>query len=327
MKAVACLAPGQLSLIDRPEPALPGTGEALVAVAHVGICGTDYHIFEGKHPYLAYPRVMGHEVSGTVVAVGDGVAVSPGTEVIVNPYIACGICIACRQGKPNCCVTISVLGVHRDGAMCGHILVPAANLYPTDGLPLRLAAAVEFLAIGAHAVRRSLAGPGTPALVIGAGPIGLGTAIFAQIAGQNVVLTDTSQARLEMAASGLGFAVAEPEKTSGDAFGVVYDATGNAASMQAAFGRVAHGGALVLVSVVTADITFSDPEFHKREMMLVGSRNALAEDFSHVAGAIKAGLVPMDRIFTHRTTLADAPRDIARWATDKTGLIKAVIDI
>ncbi len=235
MKAVACLAPGQLSLIDRPDPALPGTGEALVAVAHVGICGTDYHIFEGKHPYLAYPRVMGHEVSGTVVAVGVGVAVSPGTEVIVNPYIACGICIACRQGKPNCCVTISVLGVHRDGAMCGHILVPAANLYPTDGLPLRLAAAVEFLAIGAHAVRRSLAGPGTPALVIGAGPIGLGAAIFAQIAGQNVVLTDTSRARLEMAEA-LGFAVAEPEKTSGDAFGVVYDATGNAASMQAAFG-------------------------------------------------------------------------------------------
>ena len=178
MKAVACLAPGQLSLIDRPEPALPGPGEALVAVAHVGICGTDYHIFEGKHPYLAYPRVMGHEVSGTVVAVGVGVAVSPGTEVIVNPYIACGICIACRQGKPNCCVTISVLGVHRDGAMCGHILVPAANLYPTDGLPLRLAAAVEFLAIGAHAVRRSLAGPGRLPLVIGAGPIGLGSSNF-----------------------------------------------------------------------------------------------------------------------------------------------------
>ena len=326
MKAVACLEPGQLSLIDRPDPARPGPGEALLAVAHVGICGTDYHIFEGTHPYLAYPRVMGHEASGTVVAVGEGVLLSPGTEVFVNPYIACGICVACRQGKPNCCKTISVLGVHRDGAMCGHILVPAANLYPTDGLSLRLAAAVEFLAIGAHAVRRSLAGAGTPALIIGAGPIGLGVALFARIAGQNVVMTDTSRARLDMAEA-LGFAVTEADTATEDGFGVVYDATGNAASMQAAFGRVAHGGALVLVSVVTADISFFDPEFHKREMMLIGSRNALATDFSHVAEAIKAGHVPMDRLFTHRTTLADAPRDIARWATDKTGLIKAVIDI
>ena len=326
MKAVACLAPGQLALIDRPEPAPPGPGEALVAVAHVGICGTDYHIFQGKHPYLAYPRVMGHEVSGTVLAVGEGVALAPGATVIVNPYIACGTCVACRQGKPNCCTAIAVLGVHRDGAMCERIVVPAANLYPTDGMSLRDSAAVEFLAIGAHAVRRSLAGTGTPALVIGAGPIGLGTALFARIAGQTVTLADTSSERLDMA-EGLGFAVADRLHATADGYGVVYDATGSAASMQTAFGMVAHGGALVLVSVVAADITFSDPEFHKREMMLIGSRNALAGDFAYVAGAILAGTVPMDQIFTHRTTLTDAPRDIAHWAADKSGLIKALIDV
>ena len=153
---VACLAPGQLALIDRPEPAPPGPGEALVAVAHVGICGTDYHIFQGKHPYLAYPRVMGHEVSGTVLAVGEGVALAPGATVIVNPYIACGTCVACRQGKPNCCTAIAVLGVHRDGAMCERILVPAANLYPTDGLSLRDSAAVDSFVGQMNALARRI---------------------------------------------------------------------------------------------------------------------------------------------------------------------------
>ncbi|TGT20303.1 dehydrogenase, partial [Mesorhizobium sp. M3A.F.Ca.ET.174.01.1.1] len=135
--------------------------------------GTDYHIFEGKHPFLAYPRIMGHEVSGTVVERSDGVDLAIGEPVIINPYLACGKCIACRHGKPNCCVRIEVLGVHRDGAMCDEILVPAQNLYPTNGLSLADAAAVEFLAIGAHAVRRSLGLPGQRTLVIGAGPIGL----------------------------------------------------------------------------------------------------------------------------------------------------------
>jgi 2-desacetyl-2-hydroxyethyl bacteriochlorophyllide A dehydrogenase len=279
---------------------------------------------------------MGHEVSGKVVGTGVGVALAVGEAVIVNPYLACGKCVACRHGKPNCCVAIEVLGVHRDGAMCERILVPAKNLYPANGLSLADAAAVEFLAIGAHAVRRSQAAPGSRALVIGAGPIGLGTAVFARIAGLEVSLLDMSDERLSFAERELGFAgidgrgdIAEQVKaaTGGEGFDVVFDATGNAASMQSAFAHVAHGGTLVLVSVVKDDITFSDPEFHKREMTLVGSRNALAEDFEHVAASMRAGKVPLAKLVTHRTTLAGTPRDLERWAHEKTGLIKAVIEI
>jgi threonine dehydrogenase-like Zn-dependent dehydrogenase len=97
--------------------------------------------------------------------------------------------------------------------------------------------------------------------------------------------------------------------------------------MQAAFGHVAHGGALVLVSVVKDEITFSDPEFHKREMMVIGSRNASAADFAHVAASIRAGAVPVDRLVTHRTRLADVPRDLPLWAREKSGLIKALIAV
>ncbi|MER9344372.1 zinc-binding alcohol dehydrogenase family protein [Mesorhizobium sp. M0601] len=337
MKAVVCRSPGELVLEDRPAPGAPPAGWALVAVSHVGICGTDYHIFEGKHPFLAYPRIMGHEVSGTVIEVGVDVDLAVGEAVIVNPYLACGKCIACRQGKPNCCVRIEVLGVHRDGAMCEQILVPAQNLYPANGLSLADAAAVEFLAIGAHAVRRSLADPGARTLVIGAGPIGLGTALFARIAGLDVTLLDMSAERLGFAESELGFATLDGsrgaaadlvrEATGGDGFDVVFDATGNTRSVQSAFAHVAHGGALVLVSVVKDDIAFSDPEFHKREMMLIGSRNALRADFDHVAASIRNGALPLAKLVTHRTTLGETPHDLARWAHEKSGLIKAVIQV
>ncbi|MDG4892865.1 zinc-binding alcohol dehydrogenase family protein [Mesorhizobium sp. WSM4976] len=337
MKAVVCRSPGELALEDRAAPGAPPPGWARVAVSHVGICGTDYHIFEGKHPFLAYPRIMGHEVSGTIVEKGEGVDLAVGEPVIINPYLSCGKCIACRNGKPNCCVRIEVLGVHRDGAMCDEILVPAQNLYPTNGLSLADAAAVEFLAIGAHAVRRSLGLPGQRTLVIGAGPIGLGTAIFARIAGLDVSLLDMSSERLGFAEEELGFAVLDASKataaelgrqaTGGEGFDLVFDATGNTASVQSAFAHVAHGGTLVLVSVVKDDITFSDPEFHKREMTLVGSRNALKADFEHVAASIRNGTVPLGKLVTHRTTLAATPRDLARWTHEKSGLIKAVIEV
>ncbi len=337
MKAVLCQEPGVLEVVDRPSPGTPEAGWVRLAVSHVGICGTDYHIFEGKHPFLEYPRVMGHEISATVLEAGDGVALAVGTPVIVNPYLSCGSCVACRHGKPNCCTNIKVLGVHTDGAFCEEISVPAGNLYSAKGVSLEAAATTEFLAIGAHAVRRSMAPVGSRSLVIGAGPIGLGAAIFSRISGHQVTLLDTSQERLQMAADRFGFtsgiiagegaSEAVKAKTEGDGFDVVFDATGYGPSMEKAFSFVAHGGALVLVSVVKDDIRFSDPEFHKREMMVIGSRNATQVDFEHVADSIAKGLVPVEQLITHRTTLKNAPEDLARWAHEKGGLIKAVIKV
>jgi len=334
MKALVCRKPGELIFEDRPAPGPPGAGWVLVSISHVGICGTDYHIFEGKHPYLAYPRIMGHELAGTVTAVGECVTIEVGERVVVNPYFACGQCIACRHGKPNCCVSIEVLGVHRDGGMCEELLVPAGNLYPVAGLSLVDAAAVEFLAIGAHAVRRSRLAEGARTLVIGAGPIGLGTALFARIAGQAVTVMDMSRERLDFA-EGLGFPVVDGasvspvdlvrQRSDGDCFDLVFDATGSRASIEAAFAYVAHGGALIMVSVIKDEISFSDPEFHKREMMLIGSRNALRVDFDHVIAAMRDDAVPVAKLITHQTTLQDSPHDISRWAHQKSGLIKAMI--
>ncbi|MBD9374464.1 zinc-binding alcohol dehydrogenase family protein [Rhizobium sp. ARZ01] len=336
MRAIVCQEPGRLEIIERPKPSAMPEGWARIAVSHVGICGTDYHIFEGKHPFLEYPRIMGHEISATVLEAPAESGLVRGQPVIVNPYISCGTCIACRKGKPNCCVAIKVLGVHTDGAFCEEIVVAAGNLYPAGGLSLEAAATVEFLAIGAHAVRRAQAPMASRSLVIGAGPIGLGTALFSRIAGHDVTLLDTSAERLAMASERLGLrgVVADanaPEVlvdlTQGEGFDVVFDATGYVQSMETAFSYVAHGGALVFVSVVKDEIRFADPEFHKREMTLVGSRNATAEDFRHVVASIETGHVPVEALVTHRTTLDAVPHDLARWATRKDGLIKAVVNV
>src|SRR5207247_4319911 len=154
MRVLQCVKPGSLVVIDRPEPAA-GPGEVLVRIRRAGVCGTDLHIFEGSHPYLAYPRVIGHELSGEIAATGPGCTIAPGQQVYVIPYLACGACVACRHGKTNCCQRIGVLGVHVDGGMAEYICVPERNVVAADGVTLDQAAMVEFLAIGAHAVRRA----------------------------------------------------------------------------------------------------------------------------------------------------------------------------
>src|ERR1700709_1480137 len=182
MRAISCAAPGQLALIDIPRPELKA-GWARVAIRHIGICGTDYHIFEGTHPFLEYPRIMGHELSGVVADPNGSTRLKAGDPVVINPYLPCYHCPACLEGKTNCCETLKVIGVHSDGGMAEEITIPAINLYPAGGLGLRGRARVESLATGPHAVRRTELRPGARVLVVGGGPIGLGAAFFARIAG------------------------------------------------------------------------------------------------------------------------------------------------
>lgn len=336
MQAVVCRQPGEMAIEDRPEPTR-GEAEVMVGVSRIGICGTDFHIYEGKHPFLQYPRIVGHEFSGAVLEAPKGSTLKAGETVVVNPYIACGSCIACRNGKPNCCMRIAVLGVHRDGGMCERISIPERNVYPAGSLTVDQAASCEFLAIGAHAVARSGIKGGMRALVIGAGPIGLGAALFAGIAGGDITILDRDPERLAFAIENriAARSIAADDHvvetvaaaTGGEGYDIVFDATGNRASMEGAFRHVAHGGTLVLVSIVTENITFSDPEFHKREMTLMGSRNATRADFERVIAAIESGRVPLPKLLTHRTSLAGAITDLPRWAQEKRGLVKALVEV
>lgn len=336
LKAILCDAPRALSIVEREQP-VAGPGEVLLKVARVGLCGTDYHIYSGTQPFLTYPRVMGHEISGTVAAIGEGSAFRIGQLVTINPYLACDRCRACRRAKPNCCSNISVLGVHQDGAMTEYVCVPESALIDATGLTPEQAAMVEFLAIGAHAVARSDLRRDDRVLVVGAGPIGVAAALFATLDGANVTLIDRQQPRLEHARDKVGIGntllvsdrIAEElaTATDGEFFDCVFDATGNIKAMSAGLAYVAHGGSYVLISVVKDDLTFPDPEFHKRETTLLGSRNATAADFARVIAAIRSGDLPMDKLHTHSIDMADLPQGMPRLIEHAGSILKAIVAV
>lgn len=323
------IAPGKFVIEQRPAQVEVAAGWVMIDICAVGLCGTDYHIFEGKHPFLQYPRVIGHELSGRVAA--DGAGFSAGELVVVNPYLSCGTCHPCKGGKPNCCANLAVLGVHRDGGMTPQIAVPASNLIRAEGLTQQQAAMVEFLAIGAHAVERSGVSENDRVLVTGVGPIGIGTALFARLKGAEVSLLDLSTERLKAVSQRFGFentyvSVAEATGKS-DGFDVVFDATGHGGAIERGFAAVAFGGTYVLVSVVKDDITFSDPEFHKREMSLLGSRNALRSDFDKVIAAILAGDIDTDLLFSLELQLEELPARMEGLAGDRGELIKVIVTL
>jgi 2-desacetyl-2-hydroxyethyl bacteriochlorophyllide A dehydrogenase len=335
MLTVLCESPGALVAHDRPRPERKA-GEVLLRVRRVGVCGTDLHIYTGNQPYLSYPRVMGHELSGVIEEADAGSGLAPGDPVYVMPYLSCGGCIACRQGKTNCCTSIQVLGVHRDGAFTEYLTLPAGFVHKADGISLDQAAMLEFLAIGAHAVRRAQVAAGQRVLVAGAGPIGLAVMLFARLRGARVVALDSRADRLKFAAEHLGVEAAvtvgdgdEAELTrwsDGEFFDAVFDATGNPNAMERGFRFIAHGGRYVLVSIVQGQIAFSDPEFHKREATLLASRNATTEDFETVLAAMRAGHVPSAALATHRMKLADVPGSFARLLDPAQGVIKAIVE-
>lgn len=335
MDVVVCLEPGTLVLEQRPVPAA-GPDEVLVRVRRVGVCGTDMHIFRGVQPYLSYPRVMGHEFSGEVVTAPAGSKLAPGEPVYVLPYLSCGECSACRKHRTNCCVSLAVLGVHRDGGLAQFVCVPEKFVFSARGISLDDAAMIEFLAIGAHAVRRADVKPGQRVLVSGSGPIGIACALFAQLSGGEVAVVDSRPERLALCREKLGIPHALDLSSDleaqllaisgGDMFDVVFDATGNARAMENGFRYIAHGGTYVLVSVVNADITFSDPEFHKREATLMGSRNATAADFDLVLETLRSGKIPTADLRTHRTPMEDLPAALAHWLKPESRVIKAMVD-
>src|SRR5258708_10647131 len=198
MKAILLEKPGKFEQVTIDGPGRPGKGEVLVRVHRIGICGTDISGYLGKMPFFSYPRIPGHELGVEVVEVGEGVSnVKAGDHCSVEPYINDPNSYASRRGHPNCCEKLEVLGVHRDGGMRPHFLLPARKLHPSTKLSFDQLALVETLAIGCHAVNRGAPLPGESCLVIGAGPIGLATLEFVKLTGAKTIVLDMNEDRLD----------------------------------------------------------------------------------------------------------------------------------
>jgi 2-desacetyl-2-hydroxyethyl bacteriochlorophyllide A dehydrogenase len=324
--------PGTFTVGDSVEPTDLPADHALVRVRRVGICGTDWHAFHGRQPFFSYPRVLGHELGVEVERVNNSVSdLKPGDRCVVEPYLNCGRCIACRRGMSNCCTDLKVLGVHIDGGMSERIVVPTSKLHRSSKLSFDQLALVETLSIGCHAVARADVQKEDTVLVVGAGPIGLAATQFAQAVGVNPIVADTSERRLKFCREQLK--VTQTLDARGDlksAFSelptCVIDATGNPASMANCFNLVAHGGRIVFVGLFQGELSFNDPNFHRRETTLLASRNALSADFTRIIKLVEDGVVDTTPWITHRAAGAKLPEVLPAWLSPDANLLKAMLE-
>ena len=333
MKYIVCEEPGNFQLKEKEAPKRK-RGEALLKVNKVGICGTDLHAYTGNQAFFTYPRILGHELATQVVEIDENSkGIKAGDNVVIMPYLSCGHCVACRNGKTNCCTQIQVLGIHTDGGMQEQITVPADILLPANNLTDNQMAIVEPLAIGAHAIRRADVQPGETVVVVGCGPIGIGIMKLAQIQGAKVIALDMNQDRLQYAKEVIGVDYIvnvneDPVKqiseiTNGDLATVVFDASGHKGALESGPSYMAHGGKFVLVGLSKGELTYTHPAIHAKETTLLCSRNATVADFEHVINILDQ--FPTDSFITHNVHFTDMKVNFDSWLQPSTGVIKATV--
>lgn len=340
MKTIVLQEPGNFRQVQTELDHDLAPDEVLLKVHRIGICGTDLHAYAGEQPFFSYPRILGHELGVEVVKTGAEVTnVSKGDRCSVEPYRYTNPKDhAVKMGKPNCAEHLSVLGVHEDGGMREYFKFPAKYLHQSDTLSYDQLALVEPLGIGCHAVNRAEIKPNDTVLVIGAGPIGLGALQFALAAGAEVAVMEIDSGRLKFCLENFdleggidpaGSAVESQlvELFDSDFPSVVLDATGSKQSMEKAFDYVAHGGKLVFIGLFQGEVTFHDPSFHKKELTLMASRNALASDFEQIIQSVERGEIDTAPWITHRVGFDDMIEEFDNWIDPEAGVIKAMVKL
>jgi 2-desacetyl-2-hydroxyethyl bacteriochlorophyllide A dehydrogenase len=311
-----------------PEAAAPQSGEALVAIRAIGICGTDISGYLGKMPFIEFPRILGHELGVEVLAVGSDVThLKVGDRCSVEPYLNCGTCHSCRRGSTNCCETLQVLGVHCDGGMRERMILPAPKLHPCNALDFEQLALVETLAIGCHAVNRAQVTDADDVLIIGAGPIGLTVLEFARAANARITVLELNAARRDFVTQhypGVQVVASLPGEPAAQ---IVFDATGNPNSMANALRFARFTGRVVYVGITKEPVTIDDPLLHRRELSLLASRNAVASDFPRILGMIQSGLINTRPWISHRSSFQDLPSQMDSWLLPASRVIKAVVTL
>lgn len=325
--------PLSLRLAEVPTP-VPQVGEALIRVRAAGLCAGDLYIFTGKNPYVSYPRIGCHEIAGVVESYGPGTAgPAPGSRVVIDPFIGCGTCYPCRVGKRNCCVNLSIIGIHREGGFADFVTAPVENLnLVPDTLTDFEAAFAEPVAIGVQGCRRGMVGPQDSVLVLGAGPIGLAVIEVARARGAKVYATDLSAERLAIAADlgatpiagGEGLLDRVLEVTQGEGMPVVMEATGAVPAMESTMDLVASGGRIVILGLVRKGqgITLPGLDFTRKEVTIFGSR-ASVDCFPEALDLLASGVIHYPKIASS-FHLSEAPEVFARLADNPMALHKAV---
>jgi threonine dehydrogenase-like Zn-dependent dehydrogenase len=337
MKALKIEGMERCAFHDVPEP-VPGPGEVLIDVRHVGLCGSDLATFTGLNPLVALPRIPGHEIGAEILCTGADVPTdyAPGRRVIVVPYTACGTCTSCRQGRVNACRSNRTLGVQQDGGLSEKFVLPWGKLILNDRLAPRHLALVEPLSVGFHAVARGRITGADRVVVIGCGMIGMGAIIGAAARGATVIAVDVSASKLEFAtrwgAAHTIDSVREDvaarvaELTGGDGADVVIEAVGLPATFTQAIDIVCFCGRVVYIGYCKAPVAYDTKFFNLKELDIMGSRNATAEDFRAVIAYLEGREQAPDDLISKVFAFADAEQALPHWVKERASTLKIVIE-
>jgi L-iditol 2-dehydrogenase len=338
MKQAELHVPKDIRLIEAPRPT-PGPNELLVAVARVGICGSDLHAYHGRHPFIKLPIVPGHEFAGTVEQVGANVReFSPGQRVTVEPSLVCGECYNCTHGRYNICEKLQVIGCQTPGAMSEYLTVPASKaLLLPKGVTWDQAVMVEPLAVAVHAIRVAKLRPGAKALILGAGTIGLMTLQAAKTLGVGpVMMTDLLQDRLALAQElGADYVVnpstrdlvtAVEAAFGADGADVIIECVGIAATARDAIRVARKGTRIVLAGVFEEEVPLNLGLVQDRELELVGTLMYVDDDFAKALGLLQASGVRVEPLITHRFALSQAAEAFAV-ADSRQRALKVIIKV
>ena len=339
MKYIILEKPGEFKLKEKEYNLDLSPDEVLLKVHRIGICGTDLHAFEGNQPFFSFPRILGHELGLEIVETGENVdGLKAGDKCTIEPYKATNPADqAVRRGKTNCAENISVFGVHEDGGMREFFKYPAKYVHTSSVLTYDQLALVEPLGIGCHAVNRAGVDESDTVVVIGTGPIGLAAIQFVKSKGAKVAALEMDSNRIDFCRNTLGIECinvldGDPVENIRKNFGgdlptVVFDATGSKKSMSKSFEYVAHGGILVFIGLFQGDLCFHDPYFHKKELTLMSSRNALRSDFDEVINAVETGKIDTSPWITHRSRFEDMIDHFDSWLKPESRVIKAMVEL
>jgi len=311
-------------VIETAKPALK-PGHVLMKTGYVGFCGSDLNTFKGLNPLVRLPIVPGHEIGGLIEEVADDVsAFSLPQNATVNPYTSCGCCPACLNGRPNACENNQTLGVQRDGAMSEYILVPAAKVIADSAISVRDLALVEPMSVGFHAVDRGRVKDTDIVMVLGCGMIGVGAIVGAARRGAKVVAVDVDDRKLSLAKLlGAAFTVNSADEDLHERIGeisdnrgadVVIEAVGRPETYQAALSEAAFTGRIVYIGYAKAQVAFDTQYFVKKEIDILGSRNAMPSDFKAVMEYIKQGCCPVDELVTAIYPPEKAQQALETWS-------------
>lgn len=333
MRALSLWGAGDARVTEIAEPE-ETAGELLLRVEIVGLCGTDLNSFRGKNPMVTYPRVLGHEVAATVLEGTE--RVPAGTRVTVSPYTCCGRCAACLQGRVNACRYNETLGVQRDGALTERLRVPEAKVYASR-LPMRELALVEPLTVGFHAAGRGRVSEADVVAVIGCGGIGLGAIAGAACRGARVIAIDVDDVKLETAraagATELVHAASGDVKerlralTDGHGPDVMIEAIGLPETFRMAVEEVGFAGRVVYIGYAKEPVAYETKLFVQKELDILGSRNALPEDFHAVIAMLETGRFPVEQAISAVVRLEEAPAMLAQWSATPAAYTKILVEI